>query len=90
MNHAAERTLRLPLWMTFSLSLIAGMVVMFLLSSGLFAGVPLTELVMSSSFAVLVFGALALERDAMFSYYYGLLFGMLGFVIMFGVPDLSA
>ena len=77
---------RAPNVLTFSLMLIAGVIVMAVLSFS--SSIPLAELLLSGTFAVLVFSYVALPKDKMVSYYFGVILGFLLFVVVNGFPNL--
>jgi len=48
--------------------------------------VPVSELVLSASFSVLVFGYVSLPQNKVLAYYYGTVSGLLIYVVFFGFP----
>jgi phosphoglycerol transferase MdoB-like AlkP superfamily enzyme len=80
---------RIPTLISFSASFIVGIIVMVVIR--LFAKntpVPITELVLSGSFSILVFSYVSLEGNKMLSYYYGMISGLLFYIIFWGFPSL--
>ena len=72
---------------SFALSGLAGVAVMAVLRwFGEGSTVPVAELVVSACFSVLVFSSRALPEKHSLAYYYGVLFGMLVYVILLGFP----
>jgi len=72
----------------FALSLIWGVVLMVMVRifTDMASPVPVSELVLSSSFSVLVFGYVSLPENKVLAYYYGTVTGLLIYVIFFGFP----
>jgi hypothetical protein len=77
----------LPRWATFLIMLVLGVVVMGTLT--LHTSAPVTELVLSGAFAVLVFSYVSLEREKMISFYFGTILGFLIYVVLLGFPALE-
>ncbi len=77
---------RAPNWAAFSVMLAFGLLAMRVLS--LSTSVPAAELVLSGSFAVLVFSYVVLPRDKMIAYYFGAILGSLAYVVLWGFPRL--
>ena len=74
---------------SFFISLIIGIVVMVVVRSfGHSSTVPITELVLSGSFSILVFSYVSLQENKMLSYYYGMISGFLIYIIFWGFPVL--
>lgn len=83
----SSRTARVPNWITFVAMLIIGAVLMPIVSIS--GSVPIAELVLSGCFSVLVGGYVLIEdRDKAMSYYFGLILGVLGSVVLTGLPHL--
>jgi len=75
---------------SFFISLIIGIVVMIVVQSfGHYSTVPITELVLSGSFSILVFSYVSFRENKMLSYYYGMISGFLIYIIFWGVPVLK-
>ena len=78
---------RAPNWATFCVMLAVGALLMPLVSVS--GTVPVAELVLSGCFSVLVVGPVLIkDRDKTMSYYFGLILGVLGFVVLGGLPSL--
>jgi hypothetical protein len=74
------------LWI-FVGTLLIGLGVMELLSLAP-TGVPISELVLSGSFSVLLFSSVSLSRDRAMFYYFGTILGFLSYVVLLGFPTL--
>ena len=76
---------------SFIISLIWGVIMMVVvrLFTAMASPVPVNELVLSSSFSVLVFSYVSLPQNKVLSYYYGTVSGLLLYVIFFGFPIIS-
>jgi len=75
--------------LSYALSLIIGILVMWVVSClGSSDGVPVTEIVLSSSFSIIIFSYVFVQENKMLSYYYGIVSGFLIFFILFGFPEL--
>ena len=75
---------------SFAIGVIAGLVVMGVLQ--FFAhqsAIPLAELVVSGCFSVLVFSSGAAPGDKPLFMYYGVISGLLLYIILFGFPSIS-
>jgi hypothetical protein len=84
-----ERLGTIPLFVSFAAALILGVLVMVVVQ--VYARsptVPVTELVLSGSFSLLVFSYASLRGNKMLSYYYGMIAGFLLYIICFGFPSL--
>jgi hypothetical protein len=74
----------------FLIGFVMGVVVMSVLQLVPRSGdVPLAELMTSGCFSVLVFSSVASPEEKVFTYYYGVLSGLLLYVIVRGVPVAS-
>lgn len=85
-----EKLGKIPTLVSFAGSLIIGVIVMAVIRS--FAdsrSIPVTELVLSGSFSLLVFSYVSLEGNKMLSYYYGMISGFLFHIIFWGFPPLK-
>ncbi len=85
-----EKLGTIPLFVSVFAALVVGLIVMFAVQ--LYARsptVPITELVLSGSFSLLVFSYASLRGNAMLSYYYGMIAGFLLYIIFFGFPLLG-
>lgn len=75
---------------SFSVSLVWGILIMAILHIfGSFfplAAVPVKEVVLSGSFAILVYSYVQATANRALSYYYGMISGFLIYVIVFGIP----
>jgi hypothetical protein len=73
---------------SFIISLIWGVIIMVVvrLFTAMASPVPVNELVLSSSFSVLVFSYVSLPQNKVLSYYYGTVSGLLLYIIFFGFP----
>lgn len=84
-----EKLGKIPTLISLFASLIVGIIVMVLIR--FFAhssAVPITELVLSGSFSILVFSYVSLRENKMLSFYYGMIFGFLIYIIFWGFPVL--
>jgi hypothetical protein len=82
-----ERLGRRPTLLSFSASLIAGIAAMAIVRFCAYSTiVPVSELVLSGSFSILVFSYVSLQENKMLSYYYGMICGFLVYIIFFGFP----
>jgi hypothetical protein len=72
----------------FAISFVWGVVLMVIVGvfTDIASPVPVNELVLSSSFSVLVFGYVSLPENKVLAYYYGTVSGLLIYVIFFGFP----
>ena len=83
----SRRTAQVPSWLTFVVMLGVGAALMPIVSIS--GSVPVAELVLSGCFSVLVGGYVLIEdRDKTMSYYFGLILGVLGSVVLAGLPHL--
>jgi hypothetical protein len=84
-----EKLGKIPIILSFTISLLVGLLVMVVIGY-FFRGqsVPVTELVLSGSFSILVFSYVSLQGNEILSYYYGMVTGFLLFIIFFGFPVL--
>jgi hypothetical protein len=83
----SRRTARVPNWITFVAMLVIGAALMPMVSIS--GSVPVAELVLAGCFSVLVGGYVLIEdRDKAMSYYFGLIPGVLGSVVLTGLPRL--
>ncbi len=84
-----EKLGKIPTLFSFFASLIIGIVVMVVVRLfAYFSVVPITELVLSGSFSILVFSYVSLRGNNMLSYYYGMITGFLIYIIFWGFPVL--
>jgi hypothetical protein len=83
-----ERLGKIPTLISFSTSLAIGVAVMMVIHFVDSQAVPITELVLSGSFSILVFSYVSLEGNKMLSYYYGMISGFLVYIIFWGFPYL--
>ncbi len=78
------------IWLSFISSVVWGFILMLMLrlSGDLFPSYfPLSEIILSGSFAVLVFSyAEDVENNKVLSYYYGLITGFLLYIVIVGFP----
>lgn len=51
--------------------------------------IPVAELVLSGAFSLLVFSYVVLDVDRMMSYYFGMVFGFLTYILVLGFPGLG-
>ncbi len=80
---------RIPTFVSLCASLIIGMAVMAVIqSSARFSTFPVTELVLSGSFTILVFSYVSLQANKVLSYYYGMITGFLLYIVLWGFPTL--
>ncbi len=85
-----EKLGKIPTIINFFALLILGIVVMIVVRFlGYSSTVPITELVLSSSFSILVFSYVSLRENKMLSYYYGMVSGFLIYIIFWGLPVLK-
>ncbi len=80
---------RVPTFLSFLLALGVGAIAMVVIQ--LYArssNIPITELVLSASFSVLVFGHASQRGNKVLSYYYGMISGVLLYIIFVGFPAL--
>ncbi|KPJ66503.1 hypothetical protein AMJ44_08250 [candidate division WOR-1 bacterium DG_54_3] len=78
---------KIPTTVSFLISLIIGLLVMTIVRViGHSSSIPITELVLSGSFSILVFSYVSLLETKMFSYYYGMISGFLIYLFFFGFP----
>jgi hypothetical protein len=83
----SRRTAQVPSWLTIPVMLGIGAALMPIISIS--GSVPVAELVLSGCFSVLVGGYVLIEdRDKTMSYYFGLILGVLGSVVLSGLPHL--
>jgi hypothetical protein len=83
----SRRTALVPSWVTFIVMLAIGAALMPIAS--LSGSVPIAELVLAGCFSVLVGGYVLIEdRDKTMSYYFGLILGVLGSVVVAGLPHI--
>jgi len=84
-----HRAVRFSNGLVFGFTLLVGVAVMELLTLAP-TGVPLTELVLSGSFSVLFFSFTAFpdDKDKAMFYYFGMILGFLGYVVILGFPKL--
>jgi hypothetical protein len=76
-----------PSWFTFAVMFAVGVALMPILSVS--SSLPFAELVLSGCFSVLVAGSVLIgDRDKAMSYYFGLILGVLSFVVLAGFPVL--
>ena len=82
-----ERLGKISTLLSFIISLFIGVLLMVVIGSlANNQSIPITELVLSGSFSILVFSYVSLEGNKMLSYYYGMISGFLLFIIFFGFP----
>jgi hypothetical protein len=85
-----EKLGRINTLFSFIISLIIGMVVMLVVRFlAFFSPIPITELVLSGSFSILLFSYVNLRENKMLSYYYGMISGFLLYIILWGFPVLK-
>ena len=85
-----EKLGKIPALISFFASLIIGIVVMVVVRAFAYSSaVPVTELVLSGSFSILVFSYVGLRENKMLSYYYGMISGFLIYIIFWGFPVLK-
>jgi hypothetical protein len=86
-----QRAERFNNGLVFVFTLLVGLAVMELLTIAP-TGVPLAELVVSGSFSVLLFSLAAFpdDKDKAMFYYFGMILGFLGYVIVLGFPSLPS
>jgi hypothetical protein len=80
---------RINVVISFFGSLFWGIVMMFiteLIVSTSSYQIPVCELVLSSSFSVLLFGYVGLQKNIALVYFYGTVSGLLLWIILFGFP----
>lgn len=75
---------RVPTLAAYVFSLIIGVFVMIVIAWS--PAVPVKELVLSGSFALLLFSHVSLRGNAMLAYYYGMISGFLLYIIFLGFP----
>lgn len=81
---------RIPTLLSFAGAFGAGFLVMLAIQTvGRASGIPVTELVLSASFSLLVFSYATLREMKMLSYYYGMISGFLVYIILLGFPSLG-
>ena len=84
-----EKLGRIPTLISFFSSLIIGIVVMVVIRFFAYSlPIPITELVLSGSFSILIFSYVSLQENRMLSYYYGMISGFLIYIIFWGFPVL--
>ena len=74
---------------SFLVSMLIGLIIMVAIR--LYArssAAPVTELVLSASFSLLVFSHASLRGQTISAYSYGMICGMLAYIIFLGFPDL--
>ncbi len=73
---------------SFIISLGWGMIIMVIIRifTAMSSPVPVTELMLSASFSILVFSYVTLPQNKVLSYYYGIVCGLLIYMIFFGFP----
>lgn len=90
-----EKVARVPSWLAFVSALVFGVVVMLLLkNAGPLQDVPVAELIVASGLSLFFYtpgGVMASERQAdrrevWMAYYFGVVSGMLGYVVILGFP----
>ncbi len=86
-RNSLRRAEAVPSFWVFLATLGIGSAVMALLKLTP-TGVPLPELVISASFSILIFSRVALTRDKMMFYYFGMVLGFLVYVVILGFPTL--
>ncbi len=76
------------LWPRFVMSLIWGMIAMGTVSLVRMydVDIPAGECVLSSTFSILVFGYVGLSDSRILVYYYGVVCGLLLYIVIFGFP----
>jgi hypothetical protein len=79
----------LPTAASFLAGAALGVLLMAALRHFASSGVPLTELIVSGAFSVLVFSSDAARGDRPLAAYYGAMSGMLGYIILLGFPSLG-
>jgi hypothetical protein len=82
-----RRAAAVPNLWVFVATLGIGLAVMTLLKFTP-TSVPVPELVISASFSILIFSRVALGRDKMMFYYFGMVLGFLTYVIVLGFPTM--
>jgi len=94
-----ERVARVPPMLAFASALGFGIVVMLLLeNSSTLANIPVAELVVASGLSLFLYtpgavmtGKSALDhREVWVAYYFGVVSGMLGYVVIVGFPSAGA
>jgi phage-related protein len=84
-----EKLGKIPTLISFLASLVAGIIMMIIIRYFAYSSaVPITELVLSGSFSILVFSYVSLPENKMLSYYYGMISGFLIYIIFFSFPVL--
>lgn len=82
-----ETAERVPTVIAVGLTFVVGFFAMALLARG--GSIPLRELVLSGTFSVLLFSRYTLADQKVMSFYFGVILGVLSFVIVMGFPDIA-
>lgn len=78
---------RLPPWIAFLGSITLGLGVMALLSTS--SSIPATEMVLSGSFSILLMSYVAIGQERRIVYFFGMVLGLLDYIVVFGFPPVS-
>jgi predicted permease len=74
----------------FVVSMAIGVAVMIVIKSFVYnPAIPVTEMVLSSSFSILIFSYVSLKENEMLPYFYGMISGFLFYIVFWGFPVLK-
>lgn len=75
-------------FMSFAIAMLVGLVVMFVIRLYARSAAPISELVLSASFSLLVFSHANLRGEKISAYSYGMICGILLYIVFLGFPGL--